>query len=160
MDKVKVSATEFYNDSVSLANEILASEYKPDVVFSLWRGGAVPGIVVDEHFTHANYTFKHFPIKTEHYRGSDRQDNVKLNWLKYDMFMGAKSVLIIDDIFDSGKSVQKIIDTLDVFSDFNLEIRVATVYYKIFNNKTHLEPDWYIESFGSNEWLVLPHEIE
>ena len=37
-------------------------------------------------------------------------------------------------------------------------IKIATPYYKPLNNKTEIEPDYYIHK--SNKWLVFPHELE
>ena len=38
------------------------------------------------------------------------------------------------------------------------DIRVATVYFKPQNNKTNIQPDYFIHK--ADKWLVFPHELE
>ena len=69
------------------------------------------------------------------------------------------SLLIIDDVYDSGLSIAAVLDTLRGKARKNMpeDIRIATIYYKPKNNKTNREPDYYIHE--TNFWLIFPHEI-
>ena len=67
---------------------------------------------------------------------------------------------IIDDIFDSGRSVDAIIKTLREKCRRNTpdDIKVATVYYKPNRNATSRVPDFYLHE--TDEWTVFPHEMD
>ena len=69
------------------------------------------------------------------------------------------SLLIVDDVFDSGRSVEALIKQIEVLMRLNTpkEIRIATPWYKPANNKTDIVPDYFVNE--SDEWLVFPHEL-
>ena len=70
------------------------------------------------------------------------------------------SLLIVDDVYDSGLSIQAIIETIHVKARRNApgDIRVATAYFKPGNNRTKREPDYYVHN--TDNWLVFPHELD
>ena len=69
------------------------------------------------------------------------------------------SLLIVDDVHDTGISVQKIISDLRTACKKNTpEIKVATPYFKPSKNKTDTKPDFYLHE--TEKWLVFPHELE
>ena len=70
------------------------------------------------------------------------------------------SLLIVDDVFDSGRSVQAIIGELDIHMRKNMptDIRVGTVYYKPSKNLTERTPNYYIHK--TEDWLIFPHELD
>ncbi len=69
------------------------------------------------------------------------------------------SLLIVDDVFDSGRSIYALKEKLAELMRLNLpqDIRVACPYYKPKNTKVPMKPDYYIHD--SDEWLVFPHEL-
>ncbi|MEO0698855.1 MAG: phosphoribosyltransferase family protein, partial [Pseudomonadota bacterium] len=69
-------------------------------------------------------------------------------------------LLIVDDVFDTGKSVQAFIKELKLRCRRNTPetIRIATVFYKPSKNQTDLTPDFYMRS--TEDWLIFPHEID
>jgi len=68
-------------------------------------------------------------------------------------------LLIVDDVFDSGRSVKALIEQLTLQSRKNMpqDVRIACPWYKPTNSKVDLVPDYYLHA--SEEWLVFPHEI-
>jgi hypoxanthine phosphoribosyltransferase len=69
------------------------------------------------------------------------------------------SLLIVDDVHDTGISIQKIILDLKTACKKNTpEIKVATPYFKPKKNKMDRKPDFYIHE--TDKWLVFPHELE
>ena len=68
-------------------------------------------------------------------------------------------LLIVDDVFDSGRSVDALIKQLQDLMRLNVptDIRIATPWYKPANNKTSLKPDYFVHE--SDDWLVFPHEL-
>jgi len=70
-----------------------------------------------------------------------------------------QSLLIVDDVYDSGLSIAQTIIDLERACKKNMpEVRIATPYFKPANNKTERTPEYFV--YESTEWLVFPHEIE
>jgi len=69
-------------------------------------------------------------------------------------------LLIVDDVFDTGLSVQAIIEKISGRARRNTpdRIKVATAYYKPTKNKTKLTPDFFAHETA--DWLVFPHEVD
>jgi uncharacterized protein len=69
-------------------------------------------------------------------------------------------LLLVDDVFDSGRSLDAVMATLKRRCRRNLpeKIRIATVYYKPERNRSTLVPDYYVRA--TDHWLVFPHEIQ
>ena len=69
-------------------------------------------------------------------------------------------LLLIDDVFDSGRSIEAVLAELRRRCKRNLpqQIRIATVYYKPERNRTTLQPDYFVHT--TNAWLVFPHELQ
>ena len=65
-------------------------------------------------------------------------------------------VLVVDDVFDTGKTAEA---AKVLFDAASIEMRIATVYWKPAKNQTSLKPDYYVRDVGS-EWIVFPHELE
>jgi hypoxanthine phosphoribosyltransferase len=68
-------------------------------------------------------------------------------------------LLIVDDVYDTGMSISKVISDLEFACKKNTpEIRVATPYFKPTKNKTDRTPDYFIHE--TDQWLVFPHELQ
>ena len=70
------------------------------------------------------------------------------------------SLLIVDDVFDSGQSIDAIIAALAERTRKNLpqDIRVAVTYYKPARNRSTRVPDYYLHE--TEAWLKFPHSLE
>ncbi len=68
--------------------------------------------------------------------------------------------MIVDDVFDTGRSIMAVLERISGLSRRNAPeiIRVATVYYKPNKRKVDFVPDYYIHA--TDDWLVFPHELE
>lgn len=157
-----ITAQELLEDSYLLADKILGDEFKPDFIIGIWRGGAPIGIAVQEYLKYFEIKSDHIPIRTSSYIGREQQKEVAVHGLKYivEKANNHHSLLLVDDIFDSGRSIKAIIDKLKLEMRANLprDIRVATIYYKPNNNKTEIIPNYYIHK--TDEWIIFPHELE
>jgi hypoxanthine phosphoribosyltransferase len=69
-------------------------------------------------------------------------------------------LVLIDDVFDSGRSLEAVVDELARRCRRNLpeQIRIATVYYKPSRNRSRLKPDYHVRE--TEQWLVFPHELQ
>ena len=67
-------------------------------------------------------------------------------------------MLIVDDVYSTGSSVNAVISALEKKARRNLpgDIRIATVWYRP-TAKTIRAPEYYIHETA--DWLVLPYEL-
>ena len=162
MDKLFIQADELLRDSFKLAWQVYESGYRPNYIIGVWRGGAPIGIAVQEFLDVLGVPSDHIAIRTSHYKGIDLRDSqVQVYGLNYiiKQVESEDSLLIVDDVHDTGISIQKIISDLQTACKKNTpEIKVATPYFKPKKNKTERNPDFYIHE--TEKWLVFPHELE
>lgn len=162
-EKVYISAQQLLEDSLELGRQILASDFRPDFIVGVWRGGTPVGIMVQELLDFYGVSTDHISIRTSSYKGMNRRsDSVRVHGLSYltSKMNAEDSLLIVDDVFDSGLSVKAILDKLDEKARKNLphDVRVATAYFKPAKNRTNLAPDFCAHE--TDQWLVFPHEME
>ncbi|MAQ98901.1 MAG: hypoxanthine phosphoribosyltransferase [Gammaproteobacteria bacterium] len=162
MEKLFIQADELLRDSFKLAWQVFESGYRPNYIIGVWRGGAPIGIAVQEFLDVLGVPSDHIAIRTSHYKGmGERDSKVQVYGLNYIIkkVESEDSLLIVDDVHDTGISVQKIILDLQAACKKNSpEIKVATPYFKPKKNKTNRKPDFYIHE--TEKWLVFPHELE
>ena len=161
--KVFISAQQLLNDAMELGRQILSSGFRPNFIVGVWRGGTPVGIAVQELLDFYGIETDHIAIRTSSYQGMARHEQpVRVHGLSYlNRSMNADdSLLIVDDVFDTGLSVKAIIDSLQKRARRNMpkDVRVATAYFKPARNRTDFEPHYYAHK--SDDWLVFPHEME
>jgi len=161
-EKRYIQAQELLDDSFRLGLKVLRSGFKPDFIVGIWRGGTPVGIAVQELFEHFGIRSDHIAIRTSAYEGIERQnETIRVHGLNYivDKAEASDSLLIVDDVYDTGLSIKAVIDTLGRLSRRNTphDLRVATVYFKPGNNRTGRGPDYFIHE--TDRWLVFPHEL-
>ena len=67
---------------------------------------------------------------------------------------------LVDDVFDTGRSVEAIINELSAQTRLNTpeDIRIAVPYYKPSRNQIEREPDYVVHE--TSDWLKYPHSLE
>lgn len=162
MEKMFVSAEELLEASYELAWQVYESDFRPDYIVGIWRGGAPIGIAVQEFFDLMGVESDHIAIRTSSYVGiGKREKTVRVYGLNYVIRQveSENSLLMIDDVFDTGLSIQKVIDDLESACKKNTpKIRVAVPYYKPQNNLTERVPDYFLHE--TDKWIIFPHELK
>lgn len=161
--KLYISAQQLLEDSIELARQVLLSGFRPNYIVGVWRGGTPVGIAVQEMLDFYGVETDHIAIRTSSYGTMTRRDSaVRVHGLTYltRQMDTEDSLLIVDDVFDTGLSVKAIMDKLKQRSRKNMpsDVRVATAYYKPARNKTDFQPQYYAHETDS--WLVFPHEMD
>ena len=161
-EKLYIEAQDLLIDSFRLGLEIYQSSFRPDFIVGVWRGGTPVGIAVQEILDLYGVQTDHIAIRTSSYTGiAQRAREVRVEGLGYlvDQANRQDSLLIVDDVFDTGLSIKAIIDTLANKARRNTpeKIRIATPWYKPNNNQTEIVPDYFIHE--TDRWLVFPHEL-
>jgi hypoxanthine phosphoribosyltransferase len=162
LSKNYISSQSLLEDSFRLASKVFKDGFRPDFIIGIWRGGAPIGIAVQEFFEYKNTPTDHIAVRTSSYYGINQQSKeIKVHGLHYliENANAGDSLLIVDDVFDSGRSVEALIKQIETLMRLNTpkEIRIATPWYKPANNKTDIVPDYFVNE--SDEWLVFPHEL-
>ena len=162
MEKLYIGADELLEDSFKLAWKVFESGYRPNYIVGVWRGGAPVGVAVQELLDILSVPSDHISIRTSYYSSmGKRKDNVQVYGLNYVIrqLESEDSLLIVDDVHDTGLSIQQIINDLKKACKKNTpEIKIATPYFKPTKNKTDRKPDFYLHE--TDEWLVFPHELD
>jgi len=162
MDKVFISAQELLEDSFQLAADIHNSGFRPHFIMGIWRGGTPVGIAVQEYLEYRGIETDHIAIRTSSYYGIDEQSKeIRVHGLHYiiENINADDELLIVDDVFDSGRSIRAVLEQLAEKTRRNMPetVKVACPWYKPNRNATDIVPDYYIHETDS--WLVFPHEL-
>ncbi len=163
MNKVYLTAQGLLEDSFKLAHQVLSSGFEPTFIIAVWRGGAPIGIAVQEFLHFHGIHADNIAIRTSSYSGIDGQSRqVKVSGLDYLIknMQHTDRLLIVDDVFDTGKSVEAIITHLKKGLRLNTpeDIRIAVPYYKPSRNQVDFEPDYVVHK--TSDWLKYPHSLE
>jgi len=163
MNKIYISAQSLLKDSFLIGKQILESDFAPNFIVGVWRGGTPVGIAVQEMLAFFGQKSDHIAVRTSLYKGIDsRDDKVRVHGLDYLItnMNYDDSLLIVDDVFDTGRSIDAVINTLHAKMRRNCpsQIKVATPWFKPSKNATERVPDYYVHE--TDEWLVFPHELD
>jgi hypoxanthine phosphoribosyltransferase len=161
--KTYVDANSLLADSWRLGRQVLESGFCPTHIVGIWRGGAPVGIAVQELLEFHGQRSDHIAIRTSSYEDIDSQGpRVRVFSVSYliKVLNPGDRLLIVDDVFDSGRSIEALIGKLRKRCRNNMpdQVRVATVYYKPSRNRTELQPDYFVTA--TEDWLVFPHELK
>ncbi len=162
IEKIYITPSSLFEDSCRLAASVLESDFRPNYLLALWRGGTPVGITMQEILAYYGIVTDHIAIRTSHYKGIEQRANtIRIHGLGYfiDRVNVEDSLLIVDDIFDTGITIETLIQTINKRARRNTpsQIRVAAAWFKPEKNKTDRIPDYYANA--TSKWVVFPHEI-
>ncbi len=166
MNERFIAANDLLRDSFQLAANVFEAGFRPDFLVGLWRGGSAVGIAVQEGLDYFGVKTDHIAIRTS-YTGAPRYaqmvttaDSIRVHGMQYllENLCSHHSMLIVDDVYSTGSSVNAVIAQLRRKTRRNLphDIRVATVWYRP-TEKTLRTPDYFVHE--TRDWLVLPYEM-
>lgn len=163
VEKHYISAQSLLDDSFRLGSLIYDSGFRPTFIIALWRGAAPIGIAVQEFLAYRDVATDHIAIRTSSYSGIDEQARqvtvYGMNYLIKNITHDDK-LLIVDDVFDTGQTIQAVIGHLREKARLNSpdDIRIAVPYYKPSRNVSDFVPDYYLHE--TELWLKFPHSLE
>jgi hypoxanthine phosphoribosyltransferase len=166
MNRKFIAANDLLLDSFQLAANICRAGFRPDFLVGLWRGGSAVGIAVQEGLDYFGISTDHIGIRTsytglpDYSKMVDKADGIRVHGLQYllENLCNEHSLLIVDDVYSTGSSVNAVIETLSRRTRRNLphDIRIATVWYRP-SERTIRAPDYYVHE--TSDWLILPYEL-
>jgi len=131
------------------AHKIQMRPYKPDMIFAIARGGLIPARILVDLLETPQFAL----MQIEFYMDiaqTRQQPTIKQ---APTVSVIGKNVLLVDDIADTGKSLQLAKTLLQQQSAF--EIQTVTLYY---NHQSIIKPDFYGKE--TNNWVIFPWETK
>lgn len=162
MSKQYINPNNLHQYSIELAKKIIADDFKPNWIIAIWRGGCPIGMYVQGLLKHFGCNADHIAIRTSSYDSVGVAALPRVHGLEYVVknMQCTDKVLIVDDVFDSGRSIKAVVTKMQrkLRANYPTDVRIATLYYKPENNKTDIVPNYWYEK--TDKWLVFPHEFE
>ena len=142
---------------------VIQDGFRPSMMVAIWRGGVPMGIAIQELLAWYGIDTDHIAIRTSSYSGIDGQSpEIRIHGMDYLVRHCNRedSLLIVDDVFDTGLTIQAVIAQLERRARRNTprDIRVAVPYYKPSRNRTERRPDYCLHA--TEAWLKYPHSLE
>ncbi|MEM2250760.1 MAG: phosphoribosyltransferase [Candidatus Hadarchaeales archaeon] len=148
-DKHEVpSWDEIYKLCLEVAEKIKRSGFKPDILVAISRGGWIPGRILSDLLENPNIA----TIKVEHYIDIYKTTPKPQITQPLPIDVSGKRVLLIDDIADSGKSLQLVKEHL--LESGVREVKICALYCKPWSV---VVPDFYARE--TDAWIWFPHEL-
>jgi hypoxanthine phosphoribosyltransferase len=157
MKKIYKTWREIDANCTKLALDILRSDWRPDYIVGLTRGGLMPAVLL-------SHLLK-VPMHTLKVQLRDGDQDTEINcWMPEDVTK-AKNVLIVDDINDTGETLAWIRDDWeqsvfkgDIAYWWHKRIKVAVLVNNLASAET---VDYTIDEINKAEdpcWIVFPWE--
>lgn len=139
------------NNAIKLAHRIYQDNFVPDVIYVSLRGGAYLGNILSEYFKFVRkdkHPIFYAAVVARSYTGIARQEGIKIDGWTYDpeYLRSGDKVLLVDDIFDSGKTINKLVEVILEKGIPKEDVRVAVHDYKIieyFKERMPVQPYYY-----------------
>ena len=148
-----VSYDEYYNLIEKMALKVYQSGWEFDTILCLARGGMRPGDILSRIFD------KPLAImSTSSYRADAGTVQGRLDIARYITTPKgeiAGKVLLVDDLADTGHTLQAVINTLKNHYEPITELRSAVIWTK---GVSSFQPDYSVEFLPTNPWIHQPFE--
>ena len=173
MRKEFLSYSVVRNNALKLAHKIYQDGFIPDVIYVSLRGGVYLGNLISEYFKifQPKVTPVYYAaVVARSYTGVRESDDVKVEGWTYspDSLRGGDKVLLVDDIFDSGKTINHL---AKLFLEKGIprdDLKIAVHDYKyLYDRVEHLpiQPDYWCRKHelsvkDEDLWIhYLSHEL-
>lgn len=168
MEKIFLDEETLILDSFKLGVKIFESGVRPTFIVGLWRGGSSVGIYVQECLQTLGIETNHISLRTS-YRGqpsyqemvASADAEIRVHGTQYllENLNAHDSLLLVDDVFSTGKSIDAVIRRLSRHLKRNMpeQVKIATLWQRPSCRETEIKPDFVLHR--TEEWLVFPYEI-
>lgn len=145
-----ISLQEVYELSFSLAQQILASSFRPDVVIAISRGGFVPARFLCDFLDVKAMT----SVSIRHYVAAATKNSQAEVLYPLTLNLTGKKVLIADDVNDSGDTLRVAIDHVATFSP--AELHTAVLHEKV---NSDFRVSYKAQSLTEWRWVIYPWAV-
>jgi hypoxanthine phosphoribosyltransferase len=161
------------NNALKLASRIYHDNFIPDVIYVSLRGGAYLGNVISEYFKivrKGGRPVYYAAVVARSYSDVRHQERISVEGWTYapEHLRTGDRVLLVDDIFDSGKTINYLSDIILAKGIPRHDLKVAVHDYKFFYDKQEqlpIQPDYWCRrhdlSVGEEDiWVhYMSHEL-
>lgn len=128
------------------------SNYKPDVIIGLSRGGLAPARIVSDYLQLKDL----YAIKTEHWGITATPDGKAKITQGLPVNIENRKVLLVDDITDTGQSLSIAYEYVKSFKP--MELKSATLLHI---TRSKFVPDFYAEEVPEEKWtwFIFPWNV-
>ena len=153
MKKIYVTWMDVENLTADLCRQICLDSWRPDYVVGITRGGLVPANLISQYLD--------VPMETLKVSLRDGKGDCESNlWMQSDAAVDEKNLLIVDDINDSGATLNWIREDWGKDVAWGRNVRVAVLYDNESSASEHT-PDYAginINKINDPQWIVFPWE--
>lgn len=154
MPDLYISWSDYHHKIEQLAVQIYQSGWQFNQIVCLARGGLRVGDILSRIYNQPLAIFA-----TSSYSGTGKQERGSLILSSHLTMTTEKlgsRILLVDDLVDSGITLQQTVPWLNQNSDFPIEeIRTAVIWYKACSV---IVPDFYVDYLPDNPWIHQPFE--
>lgn len=135
-----------YSFGKILSRKIKKSGYKPEIVVAIGRGGYVPARIVCDFLSIMNLT----GVAVEHWGAAEKKEKAKIT-APLNMKIKNKNVLVVDDITDTG-------ETMDVVVKYLKKQKPRNIKTGVLEHKTasFFIPDFFAHKIFKWRWITYP----
>lgn len=153
MEYMRLSYDELDTLTEEVFQQILETDFRPDVILGIARGGWLPARILSDCFDSAGIDeVEVVSVTTKYYAGIGKRTRRVLLQQEYGRSLVGLNVLICDDVSDTGNTLRFVIKYVQWLGAEN--VKVATVMYKT----GALRPDFYAREVDRDIWIVFPYE--
>ena len=138
---------QIYEMLSSLAAKIRGDNFSPDIIVGVCRGGWPPAKIISSLLGNVNLA----KVTVEFYSGVAKSNKEPVLTQPISIPVTGMSVLIIDDVADTGKTLNLVKKHLS--KKRASSVRIATIYLKPWSTVT---PNYYKKE--TDHWIVFPWE--
>jgi len=161
------------DNALKLAYRIYSEGFIPDVIYVSLRGGAYLGNVISEYYKIVHKGSRpvyYAAVVARSYTDVAKADQVKVDGWTYspDYLRVGDKVLLIDDIFDSGKTINHLAQIIMDKGIPRKDLKIAVHDYKYFYDKPEqlpIQPDYWCRKHDlsvndESSWIhYMSHEL-
>lgn len=160
------------NDALKLGHKILQDGFVPDIIYSSLRGGAYMSNVISEYFKLALKGKKpvlYAAVVARSYSDIKQHDAIRIDGWTYspEYLRPGDKILLVDDIYDSGRTLNFLVEYLLEKGVPRSDIKVVVHDFKNFTYKETLpiKPDYWCRKFDidkeeDDRWIhYMSHEL-
>jgi uncharacterized protein len=162
------------NNAIKLAYRIYREGFVPDVIYVSLRGGAYMGNVLSEYFKivrkDSSRPVFYAAVVARSYTGINQREGIRIDGWTYSpkYLRSGDKVLIVDDIYDSGRTVNYLTEVILGKGLPRQDVKIAVHDYKICEYRSEqlsIAPDYWcrkhvIKDPADEIWIhYMSHEL-
>ncbi|WP_149554930.1 phosphoribosyltransferase [Treponema pectinovorum] len=160
------------NDALKLGHKILQDGFIPDIIYTSLRGGAYMSNVISEYFKLALRGKKpvlYAAVVARSYSDIKQHEAIRIDGWTYspEFLRPGDKILLVDDIYDSGRTLNFLVEYLLEKGVPRSDIKVVVHDFKnfIYKETLPIKPDYWCRKFDiekeeDDRWIhYMSHEL-